>query len=79
MFNFISLSFLLRSPLSGLMQSSINTQVVSAIPLRQKSDLVAKVGLMHDPTMSRDLRDNWRGLTKNLMASHNSISGLRIV
>jgi hypothetical protein len=28
----------------------------------------SKVGLMHDPTTSRDLRDNRRVLTKNLMA-----------
>jgi len=28
-----------------------------------------KVGLMHDPTTSRDLRDNGSVLTKNRMAS----------
>ena len=34
-----------------------------------KKRLFIKVGLMHDPTTSRDLRDNGSVLTKNRMAS----------
>ena len=34
-----------------------------------KSSISDKVGLMHDPTTSRDLRDNGSVLTKNRMAS----------
>ena len=47
----------------------ISARIPDCPVVSQTLSKVAKVGLMHDPTMSRDLRDNGRILTKILMAS----------